>query len=720
MDFFEQQEQSRRLGHLLVLLFALTIILIVGSVDAVVLLIVSLFHALHAAPAASAETFIDWGTVFWTSLCVLAFMGGASLLRTAQLRRGGGRAVARKLGATPIAANTGNPARRRLRNVVEEMAIASGVSVPDVFVMEKEGGINAFSAGYNISDAAICVTRGCLDDLGRDELQGLIAHEFSHILNGDVRLNIRLVGLLYGILAITIAGRRLSTGDGAANEGRYGVLGYRQRGERRGIGGALLVIGAIGLLFGHLIQAAVSRSREQLADASAVQFTRQRKGLAGSLKKILALPLGSTLLAANRQEVAHMLFSKGMPGPLLSTHPPLIRRIKALDPAFKTTQLARIRKDYHAHQSAGEKQRDIRDTAMGSSPMVAAMATEALTSKGKSPFEPGEQKDVHSNPPPASKSFTEQTTNAVFALGAMGAMGAANQGVTKKPSPHTTSGDEVKLEPAGISRNVARPDAEHMATASLLRKHIPETLAKTAGNRNFAPAVLFALILEREDASVQERQLETLRRPDTTAMAKKVESLQTTMAALHPLLRLPLASLAYPGLRSMPKNRLHVFLEQLYGMINADETVGFEEYCLATLVRVQVIEAMKRGARSGAGMRVKACAGNIRALFALTAAFGNRDEAAARRAFQKAVDEVFPGREIDRVPPTHWQKALDKAFDKLDRLRPADKQRVIHGLVRAVNDDGVVKLAEAELLRTACAALHCPLPPIIRQAPATP
>ncbi|CAM5236807.1 Peptidase M48 OS=Rhodanobacter lindaniclasticus OX=75310 GN=B1991_04705 PE=4 SV=1 [Rhodanobacter lindaniclasticus] len=234
--------------------------------------------------------------------------------------------------------DTTDPALRRLRNVIEEVAIAAGVPVPDIYLMADEPGINAFAAGYSASDAAVCVTQGCLDHLSRDELQGVIAHEFSHVLNGDMRLNIRLMGLLFGILVLTIVGRRVIWFGGGRSSRRDGGGGQVWM-----IGLALIVVGYIGYFFGRLIQAAVARSRESLADASAVQFTRQTDGIAGALKKIAILSEGSQLQAANKQEVAHMLFGEaGSFNALFATHPPLLERIRALEPGFKEADLARM------------------------------------------------------------------------------------------------------------------------------------------------------------------------------------------------------------------------------------------------------------------------------------------------------------------------------------------------------------------------------------------
>jgi Zn-dependent protease with chaperone function len=321
LDFFARQERSRTAGRWLVVLFLAAVIGTVAAVDAVIWIASGLADRKHAPPS---------GFIPMTTLLVLAVILVATTWRVSRLSSGGA-VVALDLGGTPVDDIPADPAMRRFRNVVEEIAIASGVPVPRLFVMQNEDGINAFAAGYSAQDAAICVTRGCLDQLDRDELQGVIAHEFSHVLNGDMRLNVRLMGLLFGILVLSIAGRRVISAGSGNSRGGWAVIAF---------GAALYVVGSIGHFFARLIQAGVARSRESLADASAVQFTRQTRGIAGALKKIAAASHGSTLQADNRREVAHMLFGEASTGfAWFATHPPLFDRIRALDPGFREAEI---------------------------------------------------------------------------------------------------------------------------------------------------------------------------------------------------------------------------------------------------------------------------------------------------------------------------------------------------------------------------------------------
>jgi Zn-dependent protease with chaperone function len=309
VDFFERQDEARRHTKLLVVYFVLAVLSLVVVINVVVSLILG---ALVIEPKSE--------LLFWITLVTLAVIFVGSAFKTLQLASGGS-AVAELLGGRLIDSNTSDTDERKLLNVVEEMSIASGVPVPQVYVMDDEAGINAFAAGHSTSDAAISVTRGCMKLLSRDELQGVIAHEFSHVLNGDMRLNLRLMGLVFGILCLTVIGRVL-----IRTRGRKNPLPL--------VGLALIVVGWAGVFFGRLIQAAVSRQRELLADAAAVQFTRNPAGLAGALKKIGGLAYGSRIESPHAEEASHLFFANGLGSSLFSTHPPLTERIRALDPNF--------------------------------------------------------------------------------------------------------------------------------------------------------------------------------------------------------------------------------------------------------------------------------------------------------------------------------------------------------------------------------------------------
>ncbi|MGH7982441.1 MAG: M48 family metallopeptidase [Candidatus Udaeobacter sp.] len=309
MDFFERQDEARRHTKLLVVYFVLAVLSLVVVINVAASLI------LGALMIASKSELL-----FWITLATLAVILTGSVFKTLQLASGGS-VVAELLGGRLIDSNTSDADERKLLNVVEEMSIASGVPVPQVYVMDDEAGINAFAAGHSTSDAAISVTRGCMKLLSRDELQGVIAHEFSHILNGDMRLNLRLMGLVFGILCLTVLGRVL-------------IRTHARKNPLSLLGLALIVVGWPGVFFGRLIQSAVSRQREMLADAAAVQFTRNPAGLAGALKKIGGLAYGSRIESPHAEEASHLFFANGLGNAFFSTHPPLTERIRALDQSF--------------------------------------------------------------------------------------------------------------------------------------------------------------------------------------------------------------------------------------------------------------------------------------------------------------------------------------------------------------------------------------------------
>src|SRR5438093_7427049 len=295
MDFVEQQERARRETSRLILYL---IAAVMSMIVVIYLLVAALFLGSRHGPRYAIEEL--WNPVLFLSVSAgsVAIVLGGSLLKSKELSLGGS-SLAMRIGGRQVNPHTTDPDERKLINVVEEMAVASGVPVPSVFVLEDENGINAFAAGDSTSDAAIAVTRGAIKLLKRDELQGVIAHEFSHILNGDMRLNMRLIGWVFGILCLTIVGKVL-----LRTRGRKNPLPL--------VGLVLILVGMVGAFFGRLIQSAVSRQREFLADAAAVQFTRNPDGMAGALKKIGGLSYGSRLATEYADEAGHLFFGNAL------------------------------------------------------------------------------------------------------------------------------------------------------------------------------------------------------------------------------------------------------------------------------------------------------------------------------------------------------------------------------------------------------------------------
>lgn len=333
MNFFESQERAHKHTTLLVVLFGVAVIALIVMTNVLALVV---FGFVDTQQMRAGQTFfaqMDWKMFAAVGAGVSVVVLGGSLYKIMALSAGG-KVVAESLGGQLIPRNTEEPDQRKLLNVVDEMAIASGTPAPPVYLMANEPGINAFAAGFTPRDAVLGITQGAIERLSRDQLQGVIAHEFSHIFNGDMKLNIRLIGALNGILILGILGYYLM--HSASFRGR------RRSNDNSGtailaFAAGLMVIGFAGTFFGGLIKAAVSRQREYLADASAVQFTRNPDGIAGALKKIGGVKSGSIVRNPSAPEVSHAFFAQGVTGFmqwLSSTHPPLASRILRIDPQW--------------------------------------------------------------------------------------------------------------------------------------------------------------------------------------------------------------------------------------------------------------------------------------------------------------------------------------------------------------------------------------------------
>jgi Zn-dependent protease with chaperone function len=640
MDFFAQQARVRGSSRRLVGLFVLAVIAIVVTIDAVV------WFSMGHRPAAGEPAQSNLPLLFASTVLVLGGIALSSLFRIMSLS-GGGKSVAESVGAVAVPPDTSDPQLRRLRNVIEEVAIAAGVPVPDIYLLADEPGINAFAAGYSTADAAVCVTRGCLDNLSRDELQGVIAHEFSHVLNGDMRLNIRLMGLLFGILVLAIVGRRVIWFGGARSSRRDGGGGQVWM-----IGLALIVVGYIGYFFARLIQAAVARSRESLADASAVQFTRQTDGIAGALKKIAILSEGSRLQVANKHEVAHMLFGEADSfNALFATHPPLLQRIRALEPGFREEELARL----------------------AESMQQAAQAPPAATEAPKPASPPG-------------------------VLGVPGVPGMAVPPVL----PAVLAGATAAGGPtaaAGFQR------------AAAARQAMPQALSEAVQQPESALAVMLALALSLQ-AELQPAQRRIVADAFGDDMQRAVQTMVGELETLPPIARLPLVAIAFPALKQLSDGRQQTLLGTLDALVKVDGRVDLNEYCLARLLRLQLQEARQPRRTPIDGLKkLPACRDSLILVCTIVSAAGCSDETSARRAWLLAMQNAFPGEAIEwSPPPAAWQAPFERALDDLDGLMPPAKELVIQSLARAIHADGIVSVEEAELLRVICASLHSPVP----------
>jgi Zn-dependent protease with chaperone function len=335
MNFFQAQDKARRNTLWMILLFILAV---GGLIFLTNLLLLVVFAYLKTGyfifSVSELNSFFELSVFVGVTAGVCLLIFGGSFYKTMSLSKGG-PAVAEMLGGRLVPQSTNDLQQRQLLNVVEEMSIAAGMPIPKVYLLE-ENSINAFAAGQSPANAVIGVTRGALTQLSREELQGVIAHEFSHIFNGDMRLNIRLIGVLHGILLVGMIGyfimRSLRfAGRSRSKKGGNGVVVILA------LGIGLMVIGYAGTFFGQWIKAVVSRQREYLADSSAVQFTRNRDSIAGALKKIGGSGAGSYIEDPAAPQYSHAYFANGLGSfwqSLFATHPPLEKRIRAIDPRW--------------------------------------------------------------------------------------------------------------------------------------------------------------------------------------------------------------------------------------------------------------------------------------------------------------------------------------------------------------------------------------------------
>jgi Zn-dependent protease with chaperone function len=617
VDFYARQEAARRTTRWLLLAFLVSVALVVAAVDAIVLAVLGASDP-QVSPA---------GPVVLTTIVTLAIICGASLFKTLSLRAGGA-VVARSLGGARVERNTRDPALRRLHNVVEEMSIASGVTMPEVYVLENEDGINAFAAGNSPADAAIAVTRGAATLLTRDELQGVVAHEFSHVLNGDMRLNLRLLGWTFGLLVIAIIARIVlqSSPRGSSRDRRDGAF------------------------FGRLLQAAVSRHRERLADASAVQFTRNPAGLSGALLKIAGVSSGSRLRSPEVEEVAHMLFAAGMPR-LFATHPSLEDRLKALDPSFRIAELPAL---------------------------AAAAARDA-----------------------------QRLRQLDSARAAVSPRGAA-------ASLHTAPAAALANEAAAIAAQAGTIATEQVRYAEHARTAIPEGVREFVDSADHARALTLALLVSRVPAvlDAQRRILDEAYGAEFTAHVLAQRGLAESLA---PELRLPAVQQLFPSLRRLTLAERQKLRDVVGRLALSDARIDVFECCLTLLLASSLYDELEAGAQHGSGSLLQEVDA-VHVLFCVLAAQGAIDKSRAMPAYEAGISVVLPQhrpafRDIDA-----WPVALKDALARLVHLRPFAKRVLIEGMVRCIAHDRTLSVAEGELLRTVCAVLHCPLPPILGQA----
>lgn len=649
-NFFEQQDHARRESRKLLILFGLAVTAIVVVVN------ITLAVAWQYAMRGHGPVRYPQGFFVITTLGVLLFIGLGTLYQIFQLRDGGD-AVAEMAGGRLVSPDSTDLHERRLLNVVEEMALASGIACPNVYILDEEDGINAFAAGFQQNQAVVAVTRGTLERLNRDELQGVVGHEFSHILNGDMRMNIQLIGVLFGIQMLALFGRELFEW-GARFSG--GSRSKDDKGPSLGmimlvVGIVLFVVGYVGIFFGRLIQSAISRQREFLADASAVQFTRNPQGIGGALQKIGGLSVetgcGSAIQSSKAEQLSHMFLGAARPSFLsgmFATHPPLeerLRRVYGKDVQFV--------------------QADVLDD------------------------------DEFGNEGNTQSSLSSQFSSFSGGSASQQAFTAAQSGV---------HGDEGFGHHAGNPAQAA--DNSHLLQSGLA---MPDDARVLAREPQSATLLVCAMVCDQsQTAQAQQQQQQILRAGLADAAA--LQAALRAAAGITALQRLPLLDLAMPALKRLPENTRQQLLSVVAALIQADGRVSETEFVLQAILEQRLNPQAARAVKVRYADLVP-----LRKEVALVLSLVPQGDAATRQ--QMFMQGAASLRNL-QLQATDWTnpdqldyQAVRAALAQLNQLAPLAKPMLIRGMLQIAQAQNSLSSARThELLRSVCAAIDMPVP----------
>ncbi len=643
MNFFESQDRVRRSTTVLVILFALAVISLIVMTNLLVMIVFGVIKSEQLRDGQTLLQQMDWKTFAAVSVGVGVVVLAGSLYKMMALS-GGGEVVADALGGKLIPRNSQDPRYRQLLNVVDEMAIASGTPAPPVYLLENEPGINAFAAGFSPRDAVIGITQGAVENLNREQLQGIIAHEFSHIFNGDMRLNLRLIGALNGILVLGMLGYYLLYSTA--------LSGRRRGNDKNGgailaLGIGLMVIGFAGTFFGSLIKAAVSRQREYLADASAVQFTRNPNGIGGALKRIGGLEAGSRMEHPGAAEVSHAFFAQGIGGAmqwLSATHPPLAQRILRIDPQW--------------------------DGKYDFSPPPAADSEEGPDAQGDGM---------------AREAAVRDAAVVAAGVGVAGVMSA--------------------IDRIGI------PQQETIDYARALLSELSGDIRDAARDPHGARAIIYALALDKgqEIRARQFQQLQAHADADvyqlTLALTARMDVLDFKYRL--PLIDIAIPALKQLSLRQYQsfKGNLTALIE-MDSRIDL-----LEWSLQKILFNHLDGQFMKLAPTKAGYLDLERCQSDVELVLSLMAHAGSEDQPAVEKAFAAAAAALGSGQLTLLARDQIRISDLDLALVKLERLKPLAKSRLLEACAASVWNDQRESALEVEVLRAFAGVLDCPLPP---------
>lgn len=691
MNFFEHQGKARKNTYFLVFCYFLTIAIIVSLIYLTVVLLSSMQGEYSSFNGSIQQDYYKAGqnltlwqpSIFFSVLLgTLSIIGLGSLLKIYALSSGG-KVIAESLSGKPILSNTSDPLERRLLNVVEEMAIASGTPVPQVYVLDSENGINAFAAGNSLDDAVIGVTRGCMNLLSRDELQGVIAHEFSHILNGDMKMNLRLIGVLSGLVILSQIGYwafRLT-----AHRGGRGRQNSKDGGAQIAIlvvGFVVMVLGYIGVFFARIIKSAVSRQREYLADASAVQFTRNPEGISGALKKIGGLSVGSKLDSEDAEQASHMFFATGLSfSSIFATHPPLNIRVKRIDPAFKG--------DFSKFEARTLYEKSLDDSKK----------------EQVSPANKNNRGGVFSIP------GMEAVRDTIGGPLGGAISGASLVGLSSGLNDLSSSSNKAdNIESAeGILSSIGNPSESHIEYAKRLRALIPENILAAAHEPVDARALVYCLLIVSSSAD-EGLLLEHLKSNADSSVYNVTSQLLGDVKNLGLEFRIPLIDMTIPGLKSLSESQLKVFNSNILHLIKADESLSLFEYVLSRILTKRLHLRDEQSSRSVSDDEKERSSIE---LLATVARFGNDVAIEQDKAFASGLEvlEVSSTRSIASIPLVSF-KRLEVVLDNLSSSNIEYREKLLKACLKTIWSDSEVSLEEAEIFRAISDTFDIPVPPI--------
>ena len=652
MNFFEQQDVARRNTRLLVLLFLLAVaaLIIVTNAAVAALLFFGRDYNLYTGSRGDTGGFLSylsWARCGTIGLAVTATVALVALAQWWQLSTGG-KVVAESLGGSRILPQTRDTAERRCLNVVAEMALAANMPVPPVYVLDRERGINAFAAGVTPADAVIAVTRGAIEQLKRHELQGVIAHEFSHILNGDMRLNIRLAALLKGITFIGDVGHILLR---SSNRARTGVRHSQNRGAAALplLGLALWLLGLLGALAAGFIKAAISRQKEYLADASAVQYTRSAAGIADALKVIGGYIPGTLVHAARARAMSHIFFGEveHRVWQVFATHPPLAARIRRLDPDWDGQYIERRPRHYAAQPArAGDAQAGVGRAALVAAALAAGVDDDVVP--------------LEVNPP--------------------------------------------KADAADADCGPGSPQARGSEAAA---RDIPAVFVQHSREPLGAQALIYCLLLSDRDQARQ-TQLALIAKTGIAGLADLVYTLCPGVRQLGAPRRLPLLELCLPALKAMSAPQYRQFKDTLLALIQTDRATELHEWCLFQLVRHYLDPEFTALKPSRARYRKLAqVAHPVRVVLSVLAHHGSGEPPAV---FRLGADELgFQSMQL-LPPPQCSVTAFSRAVHQLADCYPLLQPRLLKAMALAAGADGLLSAPEREIIASIAAVMDCPRP----------